>query len=303
MPPIRSDGSVVYLHGVGDVRDRWEAPVARALAGLRVQLTAPEYSDLLSSSPAEVPAIVPIADIGAIESRRWASDHDRRAYVDRQRRVADLVHRVGESTRATWPTALPHPADVSDHLPLHAVLRTPVLGLDQVGRYLDDADRRAAVLQRVVSALADTPRPRVVIAHSLGSLIAWDALEDPRTEIDLLVTLGSPLARAALAPGRMDFPYDRVGAWLNMVHLLDPVPAGRGLGATFPAAVDAYLAPWSDNGEHASPIDRVVSAVTRLAISHLESTYLESRTVAAVMRDALLAPPVQQATGLVKVAS
>jgi hypothetical protein len=277
----RAHGSVVYLHGVGGTRPAWWRPISRALGGLPVDLVAPAYDDLLTTS-------------GRVYARRErapeAMPHDdaRHAYVLRQRRLADLVDAVGESTRLAWPAALPHPADVAGRLPLGSMLRAPVFGLDQVGRYLDDEARRAAVLHRAGSMVLSAPRPRVVIAHSLGSLVAWDLLADPRICVDLLITLGSPLGHAALEVESASFPYHRVGAWLNVVHLLDPVPAGRGLHGSFPAAIDVFLAPGSGGpAKPGSTLSRFAAAVAGVATSHLDSTYLVSPTVLAAVREAM----------------
>jgi hypothetical protein len=279
--PVR--GSVIYLHGVGGAQPRWRRPVAGALDDHAVDLIAPTYDDLLTTA-------------GSIHARRdpvAVSDvHDaaRGAYLARQRRLRDLITRVGEATHRAWPVSLPHPGEIADRLPLHSVLRSPFFGLDQMGRYLDDAARRAAVLHRVRSALLRAPRPRVVIGHSLGSVVAMDLLADPDIDVDLLITLGSPLAHPAVDVQLHGFPYRRLGAWLNVVHLVDPVPAGRGLSAIFPGVCDAFISPLP--GQEGSPhvLSRLVTAVTRAATSHLESTYLESPTVIAAMRDALRAP-------------
>ena len=278
--PGSRDGSVVYLHGVGGVRPAWWRPVSRALAGLAVDLVAPAYDDLLTTS-------------GRIHARRDQADDDthvdsdRRAYVERQRRLSDLVDAEGESTRRSWPSGLPHPAELADRMPLASILRAPVFGLDQVGRYLDDDARRAAVLHRTTTAILRAPRPRVVIAHSLGSVVAWDLLADPRIDVDLLITLGSPLAHPAVQAAPTAFPYHRVGAWLNVVHLLDPVPAGRGLRDAFPAACDAYLSPVPPLASPGGSVARVVAAVAGAATAHLDSTYLASRTVLSAVREAM----------------
>ena len=276
----RAHGSITYLHGVGGARAAWWCPLTRALGGLNVDLVAPAYDDLLTTS-------------GRVHARRASdgvtatTDEARRAYVERQRRLADLVDAVGESSRMAWPAGLPHPSSLADRLPLASMLRAPVFGLDQMGRYLDDDARRAAVLHRAAHALLRAPRPRVVVAHSLGSVVAWDLLADSRIDIDLLITLGSPLAHPAVQASAVAFPYHRVGAWLNVVHLLDPVPAGRGLRDAFPAACDAFLSPVPDRSSPGSALSRVAAAVAGAATSHLDSSYLASRTVLAAVREAM----------------
>ena len=66
----------------------------------------------------------------------------------------------------------------------------------EVSAYLnpsDDSVRRSA-RERVVATVR-RHRPKVVLAHSLGSVVAYEALWCcPDVEVDLLVTLGSPLA-------------------------------------------------------------------------------------------------------------
>ena len=276
----RPHGSITYLHGVGGARAAWWRPLTRALGGLTVDLVAPAYDDLLTTP-------------GRVHARRVTGDATattevaRRAYVERQRRLADLVDAVGESTRMAWPAGLPHPSSLADRLPLASMLRAPVFGLDQMGRYLDDDARRAAVMHRAARAILRAPRPRVVVAHSLGSVVAWDLLADPRIDVDLLITLGSPLAHPAIQASAVAFPYHRVGAWLNVVHLLDPVPAGRGLRDAFPAASDAFLSPLPDVSAPGSALSRVAAAVAGAATSHLDSSYLASRTVLAAVREAM----------------
>ena len=97
--PRRADGSIVYLHGVGGVRPAWWRPMSRGLGGLHVDLSAPAYEDLLTT-PGRVYARRTSHDVA--ESR----DDDRRAYVLRQHRLAELVQSVGESTRMAWPAGL-----------------------------------------------------------------------------------------------------------------------------------------------------------------------------------------------------
>ncbi|MFD5482769.1 serine peptidase [Streptomyces hawaiiensis] len=66
----------------------------------------------------------------------------------------------------------------------------------EVAAYLraEDSSRRAAARNRVAGAVA-AHRPQVVLAHSLGSVVAYEALwAHPTPGVELLVTLGSPLA-------------------------------------------------------------------------------------------------------------
>ena len=61
----------------------------------------------------------------------------------------------------------------------------------QVTRYLTEDDLRTAA-QAKVAALLDEDT-QLVIGHSLGSVLAWEACRAPDRPLPVLVTLGSPL--------------------------------------------------------------------------------------------------------------
>ncbi|GAB2974056.1 alpha/beta fold hydrolase [Saccharothrix stipae] len=67
----------------------------------------------------------------------------------------------------------------------------------QVGRYFADVELHLGARAEVLNALKTGPS--VVVAHSLGSVIAYDVLRDePGIEVDTLVTVGSPLGLRAV---------------------------------------------------------------------------------------------------------
>lgn len=301
--------TVLYLHGVGGPRPDWDAPlrehVARAIPDLApaVRFVAPAFADLLSPAGSGATAIraggtpsweetTDPLSAGGIRQERCAppphaaGEGDWRAYERRQQGLRLLLRATGEPVPAEvrWPAAVPRPADVLGRLPLGRLLRVPVLGIDQAGRYVHDETARDAVLARVRAALDPAPAPLVVVAHSLGSLVAADLLADLPAGVDvaLLVTVGSPLGHEEVAAtsrlSAAPFPYDRLGGWVNVVHLLDPVPLGRGVASRFPQAVDVVLPPtagmtWSD-------------AVR----AHVDATYARSRTVQVAVAYGLAAP-------------
>ncbi|MEO3867736.1 hypothetical protein ABGB18_02775 [Nonomuraea sp. B12E4] len=98
------------------------------------------------------------------------------------------------------------------------------LFVPEVAAYLTDQGRREQC-RRVVADAIREHRPKVVIAHSLGSVVAYEALwAEPDLEADLLITLGSPLGmrnvvfeRLLPAPvnGRGERPKG-VGRWVNI---------------------------------------------------------------------------------------
>jgi hypothetical protein len=105
-----------------------------------------------------------------------------------------------------------------------ATPRLMVRDLAQVSRYLARGERDASgltldsrVRHRLREAIGDTPA--VVVAHSLGTVVALETLHDCETAIPLLVTLGSPLSmrtvvRPRLVPQPPSTP-ESVARWLN----------------------------------------------------------------------------------------
>ena len=97
---------------------------------------------------------------------------------------------------------------------------------------------RTALRDRLIGAVkalkADHERV-VVVAHSMGTIIAYDCLRNcgPCESIDGLITLGSPLGvdevQDNLIPGRdfgNAFPADKLkGSWINVFDPLDPIAA------------------------------------------------------------------------------
>lgn len=99
-----------------------------------------------------------------------------------------------------------------------------VRDLAQVARYLVRGEQAgdlqtldARIRGVIVEALG--PGPAIVIAHSLGSVVAFEALHDYPVVVPLLVTLGSPLAmRTVVWPKVRPRPPatpERVVRWLN----------------------------------------------------------------------------------------
>lgn len=103
--------------------------------------------------------------------------------------------------------------------------RLMVGDLAQVARYLAREEPDAAgvtldrrIRRRVADAIGDEG-PAVVVAHSLGSVVAWEALHELDVETPLFVTAGSPLAmRTVVLPRLVPQPPktpERVAEWLN----------------------------------------------------------------------------------------
>jgi hypothetical protein len=144
--------------------------------------------------------------------------------------------------------------------------------LVQVHRYQYDDDLATAAHDRIREALAG--RPRVMVGHSLGSVVAYEALcSIPDHGVTTLVTVGSPLGlrsiRERLRPAaRCSSPPPGVRTWANIYDPRDPVSLAGPLMPYWPAVADATV----DNGND----------------PHAAARYLGKRATGAPIADSLM---------------
>lgn len=94
--------------------------------------------------------------------------------------------------------------------------------LRQVSRYFDDLDVRLSAREAVVREV--TEETRVLVGHSLGSVVSYEALcANPQWKIATFITLGSPLG----------IPH-------VIFHRLWPEPASQGLGK-WPGSIRTWV--------------------------------------------------------------
>jgi hypothetical protein len=138
-------------------------------------------------------------------------------------------------------------------------LRAMIFDLKQVHFYLSDPDLRARARARVTDLI--TPETRVVVAHSLGTVVAYEALCALNTTIGhrvrALVTLGSPLGVTNLifdrlqpppAGGRGAWPGGDDLVWTNLADAGDVVALVKDLRVCFGPTVCGFEV---HNGAHA----------------------------------------------------
>ena len=119
--------------------------------------------------------------------------------------------------------------------------RIAIALMPEVFVYLTSPARRSAAREAVAETI-QASGARVVVAHSLGSVVAYEALHAfPLPQVELLVTLGSPLGLPggvfdALDPapsnGRGIRP-PGLGRWVNIADPGDLVAVPRRLGDRF----------------------------------------------------------------------
>jgi len=130
--------------------------------------------------------------------------------------------------------------------------------LGQVTSYLENREVRPVAQERVLAVIG--PETRVLIGHSLGSVVAWEALHRrPVHELRLLITIGSPLGLRnvvydKLWPQPPTFP-PKVKKWINIADTDDFIASEPDLGSLFPSTSippALFTGTWAvDNG--ASP--------------------------------------------------
>lgn len=123
--------------------------------------------------------------------------------------------------------------------------RLLILSLRQVRRYFTEPAIRSAAIDRLAQQV--TPETRVIVGHSLGSVVAYEALcANPEWRVDTLISLGSPLGVRGLIFDRLDpLPVDGRAAWpaplrfwTNIADRGDVVAAQKKLAPLFGIGVN-----------------------------------------------------------------
>ena len=128
--------------------------------------------------------------IEAVIKQDRASPQDIAEASSWQRRIAGWAFSIAD----VIPLLIPHIAN--ERMELH---------LRDLRRYLrnrnDIAEHTRQMLKMPLRAAAEAKRPILLIAHSMGSVIAWDSLWQmahngrDNVSVDLLLTMGSPLGQ------------------------------------------------------------------------------------------------------------
>jgi hypothetical protein len=227
---------IVGVHGIGsldldrtpddaatDLARIWLKALRHNLPGDLIDLRVAYYADLLQHDDRRRD------DVESVETKAWADaleapDDIAQGYVTLPQRlfVAWLAQRRG-----------------LDSTLVQRLVRTFLREVDQ---YLREpaSPTRIAVRGRVEQAI-ETHAPSLVIAHSLGSVVAYEALlARPDLKVDTLLTVGSPLALNGIVYQRL--PADHGGEprrlpnvrkWINVADVGDIVAVPRSIRDRF----------------------------------------------------------------------
>lgn len=159
-----------------------------------------------------------LAAIDALIDRPEAGEQERSEAGSLKRRLLRSIYRAMDRL----PFLIPHFAD--DNLEIH---------LRDLRRYVrneyDIADFVRRLLKKPLRAAAESGRPIMLLAHSMGSVIAYDSLWQlsrrtvENVSIDLFITMGSPLGQRYIqsrllgfkASGELRFPAN-IRRWVNI---------------------------------------------------------------------------------------
>ena len=152
--------------------------------------------------------------------------------------VEEIYDALGESTSGgsgakagAAPRTVGHMLQVIAATPFfgNAAQRVVIWFLKQVRRYVTEPDIRRKAQQSLIDRIGT--ETRVVVAHSLGSVVAYETLcAHPEFPVRTLITLGSPLGMPALLPrivppvrdGSAQWPAG-LERWVNVADMADIV--------------------------------------------------------------------------------
>lgn len=235
-------GAFNELWGPNEIHSKWLPAISDGLWRAGEHITAEDlricfYGDLFRHDP-ELESADAVA-------RSRAGAHDLLAAISGEQSVEAMARAVAG-------------ADADRTLDLIAMLN---------GR--PDVDE--AIEARLVATVK--PDTRVIIAHSLGSVLTYRALlSHPEWRIDTFITLGSPIGDAGsqsmLPPavdGRRPFPTS-ISRWVNVVAIDDPL--ARQLHGHFGGPDDVIEERRIDNGHRGhDPVTYLNSRATGEAVA------------------------------------
>ncbi len=263
--------TILYVHGIGNkpaaevLKCQWDDALFGFNLGERSRLA---YWVNRIFYPAPVNASCKMADATQDVASAAAGAVAIRALADPSEGVEPLLpedaqkkqeravlERIAERTlRGAAPVEGLDAADYHSRvLPLPAPLREFISRritkafLKDVHEFLFVKERREVMRESVLSRLRTGGGPFIVIAHSQGSMIAYEALSSLSAadgiEIDLFVTIGSPLGLQEVQDQLKVITNQKKGLavpavvkrWVNVADPLDPVCADKRLSGDYSA--------------------------------------------------------------------
>jgi len=286
-------GTVIYIHGIGNkpeaaiLKCQWDRALFGAEMGDRTRLAywvdRERYPSPEVATCADGERLQPLdpewTDIGGASIKSVSEEAPLRP-ADQRRLDAIAAKMLAANVR---PKAGDKRAKVLPFRPVRAIVTRLItrLFLHDVRDFLFDADRRARMADTLRRRIAAGGGPFIVIAHSQGSMIAYDvlrALKREEADVRLLVTIGSPLGMDEVQDvlkeigGPLRVP-ECVARWVNVAERLDPVALDPELKGEF-----------ARNGRGVQVEDVAVRNPDWQDNPHSSTGYLGTEAVRAVVR-------------------
>jgi hypothetical protein len=220
--------------------------------------------------------------IDAVITQAEATARDKAEASSWERRLARWVFSAAD----VMPFLIPH--ITNDRLELH---------LRDLRRYQrnqnDIAEHTRQMLKMPLRSAAESGRPVLLIAHSMGSVIAWDSLwqmshnERDHVHINTLLTMGSPLGQRFVQRRLQGFREEGgeryplgIDRWVNLAAVGDLTAVDPELAVDFGAMVERGLVSTIDDRElhNFFRLDGVLDV-------HAEYGYLANSVTAGIVAD------------------
>ena len=281
--------TLVFLHGMGQGQGDllgWVDELNDELKKIGVQgldkrkACAPDYSNLLSGE-AYTPTLPMNRPIQPLSQDEW--QEAREAFFEANDRISRRV-----ANRRPKAKRIPRKLPSGIRKPVTRFAQSGVArkilpnDMNQVETYFAaDQVTRVAIRRVVLDAIDACPADDdvVLVGHSLGSIVAMDAMRHLRRPISGVITVACP-ARwfsedlSSLVEHDSTFPYALVRAWVNIYDPLDLVTHWEGINPRIPMALDL-------------PVDVQLARGKR----HPMSSYAASQVTATVFAEMVGPPP------------
>lgn len=295
--------TVVYIHGIGNkppaevLRCQWDNALFGRPMGERTRMAywvnrerypVPEPGTCTDRDEGPAPSPSEQRVLGALGLLPTGQDLHALAdgLADSPQERQDLYRLLDELGQGQGANAGPQARGAIDVVNRVLLRLVSAALLQDVHDFFFVPARREAMQQSLLERLRSGGGPFVVVAHSQGSMIAYDVLrqlKDEGIEVSLFVTIGSPLGLPVVrsmfkrwtGTRKLPFP-DCVRRWVNVAERRDPVALDEDLGDDIAGARDRFA---NIDGDRINPDWR--------SNPHSGSGYLSIPQVRAEVRNAV----------------
>jgi len=248
--------SVVYIHGIGNkivapaLKLEWDHALYARDLGQTSQMAYwadIRYPEPLGSNndlapPIETADSADVANFGSADET-VAQITSMAAYdgLDDPEAAAMFDSKFAHELIASESLVMPQAETlaVDPTAPIPGLIREPgfwlvtKLFIPDAHAYFFNRQQRQGIQDRLRTVLESAPKPVLIVAHSLGSIIAYDVLHEDRfadLHVAALLTFGSQLGVRAIQDRvrpPLEVPTPVLGGWHNYLDKNDRLPMGK----------------------------------------------------------------------------